>query len=197
ADIDYVLLTHAHWDHMLNIDVFPNAKVLISSQERQYIKQPADHDWATMRYASQVLESHQLQEVKDGEEIDDGISVLATPGHSPGSMALIVRGPDGTSAVCGDALPNTWSVSSGLPRLVFYDVEEARRSIRLLLDSGQTIYPGDDRPFRVVAGGRCFYVERTSISSYGWPDMDETQGGPSISFAHEPPRQSRIEVPSS
>lgn len=30
ADIDYVFLTHAHWDHSQNIDMFPNAKVLIT-----------------------------------------------------------------------------------------------------------------------------------------------------------------------
>src|SRR3954470_532108 len=53
-DIDAVFLTHAHWDHMLNIDLFPNARVLIHPREREYLKHPHDNDWATHRYASQV-----------------------------------------------------------------------------------------------------------------------------------------------
>ena len=47
-DIDCVFLTHAHWDHMLNIDLFPRAKVLMNDVERQYIKKLDAHDWATM-----------------------------------------------------------------------------------------------------------------------------------------------------
>ena len=47
-DIDAVFLTHAHWDHMLNIDLFPRAKVLMNDVERQYIKNIDGHDWATM-----------------------------------------------------------------------------------------------------------------------------------------------------
>src|SRR5262245_15098822 len=39
-DIDAVFLTHAHWDHVLNIDLFPQAKVLIHPQEREYIRDP-------------------------------------------------------------------------------------------------------------------------------------------------------------
>src|SRR5689334_6806362 len=39
-DIDMVVLTHAHWDHMLNIDLFTNADILISSNERRYANAP-------------------------------------------------------------------------------------------------------------------------------------------------------------
>lgn len=43
ADIDYVFLTHAHWDHVLNVDLFPQAKVLIHPVERDYCKHPQAH----------------------------------------------------------------------------------------------------------------------------------------------------------
>ena len=95
-DIDCVFLTHAHWDHMLNIDLFPKAKVLMNDVERQYIKKIDGHDWATMAYASSVIESMQTQSLSDGEEVDDGVSMLATPGHSKGSATLLVRGDDGS-----------------------------------------------------------------------------------------------------
>jgi glyoxylase-like metal-dependent hydrolase (beta-lactamase superfamily II) len=141
-DIDYVFLTHSHWDHMLNIDLFPKAKVLIHPLEREYAKQPHPNDYATATYTSMILESHQLQEVREGDELDDGISVIETPGHSRGSMALLVRGDAETSAITGDALANGWSAISGLPRLVFWDEGDAKASIRKLLDCAAVFYPG-------------------------------------------------------
>ena len=193
-DIDLVFLTHAHWDHMLNIDVFPNAKVLVHPHEREYIKHPHEHDWATPRYVSQILESHQLQEVREGEEIDEGVTVLETPGHSRGSMALLVRSDGPTAAITGDAMADGWCATNGLPRLIFWDVEQAKASIRKVLDRAKTFYPGHDRPFRVGDAGRIHYLERTSIRVFGWPEPGEGEGGPGLVYASEPPRQAIVSV---
>jgi glyoxylase-like metal-dependent hydrolase (beta-lactamase superfamily II) len=195
-DIDYVFLTHAHWDHMLNIDLFPKAKVLMNDVERQYIKKIDSHDWATMSYASSVIESMQAQSVSDGEEIDDGVTMLATPGHSRGSAALLVRGDDGTSAICGDAFPNTLSIVSGMPRLVFGDPDAARRSIVTLMERATTFYPGHDRAFRLHDGGKFTYLDKTSIHLFGFPDRDETEGGPGLSYGYEAPSGPNIVSPS-
>ncbi|HLF77619.1 MAG TPA: MBL fold metallo-hydrolase [Dehalococcoidia bacterium] len=191
-DIDYVFLTHAHWDHMLNIDMFKKSKVLISSVEREYIKNPRESDFATTSYTSHIIESCQLQEVRDGEELDDGVSVMATPGHSKGSHALLVRNGDSVSAICGDALPNGGSVVTGMPRIVFWDVEDARKSITRLLERAQSFYPGHDRPFRVGDANKVTYIEPTSIRIFGWPEAGEGEGGPGISYAAEAPGAPRI-----
>jgi len=194
-DIDYVFLTHAHWDHSLNADVFPKAKFLIHTDERQYIKNPAAHDWATPKYMSTLLESQLLQEVRDGEEIDYGMRILATPGHSIGSMSLIIDTPEGKVAVCGDALPNSWAVNARMPRLVFYDAEKAKESIGKLLDTAKFFYPGHDRPFEVGDAGKVRHILPASIRVFGWPDLDENEGGPGISFGGEPERKATILAP--
>src|SRR5215213_6546369 len=195
-NIDAVFLTHGHWDHMLNIDLFPKAKVLMNDVERQYIKKIDAHDWATMSYASTVIESMQAQSVSDGEEIDDGVTMMATPGHSKGSATLLVRGDDGTSAICGDAFPNTLSIVSGMPRLVFGDPALARKSISILMERANTFYPGHDRAFRLHDGGKFTYLEKTSINLFGFPDRDETEGGPSVSYGYEAPSGPNIVSPS-
>jgi N-acyl homoserine lactone hydrolase len=185
-DIDCVFLTHAHWDHMLNIDLFPKARVLMNDVERQYIKKLDPQDWATMAYASSVIESMQTQSLSDGEEVDDGVSMLATPGHSKGSATLLVRGDDGsTSAICGDAFPNTLSIVSGMPRLVFGDPDLARRSISTLMQRATTFYPGHDRAFKLHDGGKFSYLETTSVHVFGFPDRDESEGGAGVTFGHE------------
>jgi glyoxylase-like metal-dependent hydrolase (beta-lactamase superfamily II) len=191
-DIDYVFLTHAHWDHMLNVDVFPNARILISQVERDYIRDPHPGDWATPRYATLVLEAQKLQEVREGEELDEGVSVISTPGHSPGSQALLVRNGDEVAAVCGDALPNGLSVRTGLPRLVFYDLDSAKASIRRLLDTATVFYPGHDRPFTVEDAGHVRYTQQASIRVFGWPEGDGAEGGMVLGYGHNPPYETGI-----
>jgi N-acyl homoserine lactone hydrolase len=181
-DIDYIFLTHAHWDHMLNIDLFPNAKVLIHPVERSYIKDPRPTDWATPSYTTLILESTQLQEVREGDEIDDGVSVIETPGHSRGSMALLVRGDNETLAVSGDALPNGLSVKTGLPRIVFWDENEAKASIRKLLDAAGAFYPGHDRPFRVGDAGAVTYLQPTGLRVFGLPEPAPGDGGLTLTY---------------
>lgn len=184
-DIDIVFLTHGHWDHVLNVDIFPHATFLIHPLERAYIRNPHQNDWATPAYTSAVLESYRLQEVKEGEEIDEGVRVVDTPGHSRGSMSLLVNTTDGVAAITGDALVSAWSVRSGLPRLIFWDEEQAKDSIRRLVDQAERFYPGHDRPFR-VEGSRVHYLEPTGISFSGFPDPGEAQGGPGLSYHLEP-----------
>lgn len=191
-DIDCLFLTHAHWDHMLNIDLFPNAKILIHPAEREYIKHPHAGDWATPHYATQILESRQLQEVREGDELDDGVKVLETPGHSRGSMALTVRSDAGTAIVTGDAVADGWSATKVLPKLVFWDEDEAKASIRKILDHGQAFYPGHDRPFRITDSGSVAYLEPTSIHVFGWPEAGEGEGGPGMTYGPEVPRQSQV-----
>lgn len=190
-DIDQVVLTHAHWDHILNLDVFPNAQVLVHRNEREYVRNPKETDWATPRYVTQILESSKLREVADGEEIDDDVRVLATPGHSRGSISLLVGGPQGTVAVCGDALPNSLSVRTGLPRLVFWDVEAAKVSIRTLLERARHFYPGHDRPFS-VEGAKVRYLQPTDVRLFGWPTGDDTEGGVAVGFGFDAPYQTLV-----
>ena len=191
-DIDYIFLTHSHWDHMLNIDLFPHAKVLIHPVEREYAKKPLDTDWATPAYATMILESTQLQEVREGDEVDDGVSVIETPGHSRGSMALLLRSQDGTTAICGDALPNALSVKTGLPRIVFWDEQEAKSSIRKLLDSATSFHPGHDRPFHVSDAGAITYLQPTGLRLFGLPEPSDGDGGLALTYAMDQSSETQI-----
>jgi len=162
ADIDMVVLTHAHWDHMLNIDLFQNADVLISTNERRYASAPNPDDWATPSYTGMVLERMRLREVSEGDEIDAGVKILETPGHSPGSITLMVEDDAGTIGITGDALPNARCALAGTPYLIFYDPAVARESASKIKAHCRTLYPGHDRPFR-LDGDSITYLMGTSI----------------------------------
>jgi glyoxylase-like metal-dependent hydrolase (beta-lactamase superfamily II) len=173
-DIDRVVLTHAHWDHCLNVDCFPNAEVVLHEHELEYAQAPHPEDWATPVWTGDVLARARIATVRDGDELESGVRVLATPGHSRGSMTLLVETPDGVAGLVGDALPNRASAGFLAPRLVFWDEAEARRSARAIVDRCRTLFPGHDRPFRVENDGFS-YVEPTQLEILHAPRDEEGQ----------------------
>ena len=44
-DIGRVILTHCHWDHSQNTDLFPNAEIVIHADELEYSRNPRRAIW--------------------------------------------------------------------------------------------------------------------------------------------------------
>ena len=158
-DIGLVVLTHAHWDHVQNVDLFPGAWFLIHPNELQYSWAPLDSDWATPRYFPHMLRGLQVWEVTDGVEIEPGVRIIETPGHTRGHISVVVDTPDGIVVVAGDAFTDAYTAISGRPGLIFWSEQQARSSVRRVLERGNIIYPGHDRPFRQISGGGTQYQE--------------------------------------
>ena len=148
-DINMVILTHAHWDHCQNIDMFPNARILIHPNELDYAASPKRADLATHRYFLATLQERDVEQVVEGAEIEPGIRVLETPGHTKGHISVLVETSQGRVAISGDALPWANSVITGKPMIIFWDEKEAVESVKKLLDASRVFYPGHDRPFRL------------------------------------------------
>jgi N-acyl homoserine lactone hydrolase len=191
ADIDTVVLSHSHWDHILNADVFKNAEFLLHPNEIEYAKAPHPKDWATPEYTWSVLERCNIREVREGDLLDEGIRVIATPGHTRGSISLVVDQPDGSVAVCGDALPNATTALAGYPYLIFWDEEDAKTSARKILDAAEVLYPGHDRPFR-ISGGRVSYLQAPSTITVT-AGLDPMSLPVSVTLAPGAPRALQVE----
>jgi len=177
ADIDRVVLTHGHWDHTLNATMFPNAEVMISQTEYDYVQHPSPLDPATPLYLPDILKrAKQLTTVRDGDELEPGVRILSVPGHSPGSLAVLVETPNGVAGMVGDSLPSRNAAMAPVPSagLVFFDEEEAEKSARKILDACTFVYPGHDRAFR-KEGGSFHYMHPQEIVLGGLPrDEDGT-----------------------
>ena len=166
ADIEVQFLSHAHWDHVQNLDLFDRAQLLVHGDERRYSQRPHRNDWATPKWTGPVIDMYNPTEVGDGYEVMPGCRVIDLPGHSAGSMGLVVDTPDGTSVVAGDAVAGAAAAVSGQIPIIFWSEEKARASVRRVLDLNAAIYPGHDRPFR-VRNGNVEYLEEFHIGFMG------------------------------
>ena len=151
-DIDAIILTHSHWDHSQNTDVFPDAQIMIHPKELEYAEAPKKGDYATPRYFINTLQGRDVKEIVEGQEIEPGITVLDTPGHTRGHVSVMVDTSCGKIAVAGDALPMATSVFTKEPMIAFWDKKEAADSINKLIDSTKVFYPGHDRAFEIKPG---------------------------------------------
>jgi glyoxylase-like metal-dependent hydrolase (beta-lactamase superfamily II) len=157
-DINMVVLTHAHWDHCQNIDMFPNARIVIHPNELEYAASPKRADFATARYFLASLQDRDVHQAVEGTELEPGVKILETPGHTRGHISVLVDTPQGPMAISGDALPWATSVITHQPMVVFWDPDEATESIKKLLSASRVFYPGHDRPFRLGPDDSVEYI---------------------------------------
>lgn len=178
AEISKIVLTHAHWDHAQNMDLFPNATILISPEELEYTKSPPKGDTATPPYFLDMIRSFKVEHLRDGQEVEPGVTVVDTPGHTRGHISLLVETPSGTVCLSADALPNTYSVLRGKPDLIAWSEKAAQRSVERLLAAARMFYPGHDRPFHVLPTGVPEYTDEgvASVEFWGWLDMRDHPG---------------------
>jgi glyoxylase-like metal-dependent hydrolase (beta-lactamase superfamily II) len=117
-DIDYVLCTHLHADHvgwntrLLDgrwVPTFPNARYLFAREEWEHWRVA---EWraayTTDPYYEDsvlpVLESGQAELVATDYAFDDGVWIEAWPGHTPGHVCVVVRSPQASVVLSGDIM---------------------------------------------------------------------------------------------
>lgn len=145
AEIDMVVLSHVHWDTAANADLFPSAEIVIHDRELAYAKAPDSHDDSTPAYVGRALRKLRLRPISGEQEIAVGARIIELPGHSPGSIGLLV----GNELLAGDAV--TCAADAVAGRVEYHPAQDPRaeESLKKALALADIIYPGHDRPFRV------------------------------------------------
>lgn len=126
-DVDTVVLTHCHHDHVENLDLFPNAKVYIHEGSEEEI--PFKHETVT-----------------EDMDIAEGVRLVHTPGHTPDSMSVFVKA-DRNYVVAGDAVPLEDNIRKKVPPRLNYDPDLAMQSIKSIVRFADVIVPGHGFPF--------------------------------------------------
>jgi len=98
-DIDIVIQTHLHYDHIGNTAKCRNARIIVQEDELAFALNP--HPLFAAVYPQDTIKELKFQTIAGDTEITDGIRVLLTPGHSPGSQSVAIETAKGTAIITG------------------------------------------------------------------------------------------------
>ena len=97
TDITYVALSHTHGDHIGNVRLFPNSTVLMQRAEYAWISSPDgpnDNVNQLKALARKLLGIPKHLRLLDGDTDvfgDGSVTLVSTPGHTPGSQSLLAH----------------------------------------------------------------------------------------------------------
>jgi glyoxylase-like metal-dependent hydrolase (beta-lactamase superfamily II) len=98
ADIKYVAISHTHPDHVGNVELYPQSTLLV---------QKAEYEWPLPNGGARFNAAHPVKKLEGDYDVfgDGSVTILSTPGHTPGHQSLLVRLPKtGAIVLSGDAV---------------------------------------------------------------------------------------------
>lgn len=93
-DISHVILSHGHIDHVGSLPLFAHAEIILTAAERadakpRYFFDVQPMEWPEARYRTITGET----------PLCDGVTLIPTPGHTPGHLSALLCLPDGRQVI--------------------------------------------------------------------------------------------------
>jgi len=111
SDIGRVAISHTHGDHIGNMVLFPNSTILMQRTEYSWIHSPNgsnDNVNQLMALARKLMGTPKHLQLLDGDTDvfgDGSVTLVSTPGHTPGHQSLLVHlGNSGFVILSGDVV---------------------------------------------------------------------------------------------
>ncbi|MBV6759085.1 N-acyl homoserine lactonase family protein [Rhodococcus opacus] len=156
GDIDHVVISHAHYDHVGNIGLFPNAEFTLARSEFDWITGPyADRFptcWVVEEEERTMIQNFardgRFHFVDDRAEVLPGLVAWAVGGHTPGQMLVEIAATTGQVVLASDAAHFAEEYETDRPFGMFHNLEDLFAGYEQLRDlngrTGTVVVPGHD-----------------------------------------------------
>jgi N-acyl homoserine lactone hydrolase len=97
-DIKFVGISHTHPDHAGNVELFPKSMLMV---------QKAEYEWPDAKGGPRFAPEHPVTKLEGDRDVfgDGSVTIISTPGHTPGHQSLLVKLPKtGAVLLTGDAV---------------------------------------------------------------------------------------------
>jgi glyoxylase-like metal-dependent hydrolase (beta-lactamase superfamily II) len=144
-----VVLTHLHYDHIGNLDLFPQAELVVARRDLEfwsgpYASRPHLGEFVVPDEVARVRQAEREGRVRlvDGDgEVAPGVQALCVGGHSPGQLVLVV----GETVLAGDVIHYYEELERDRPFAIFVDLAELYAGYDALRALGpRTLVAGHD-----------------------------------------------------
>ena len=93
-DIDLVILSHGHIDHVGSLPLFAHAPIVMTARERS---EPAPLYYGSVRPIPWPQTTYHL--IDSDTPVCEGLTLVPTPGHTPGHLSALLDLPDGRRVI--------------------------------------------------------------------------------------------------
>lgn len=145
-DVELIVHTHLHYDHMGNDLLFPNASVAVQRAELAWATSPDRGPFYVAVEEVTAALGDRLRLLDGESELLPGVSVLPNGGHTPGHQSILIDAADVMACVCGDIVSlrqNLDVVGSVCP-----DVAATEAFLARARSSGWEMIPSHDPSLR-------------------------------------------------
>jgi N-acyl homoserine lactone hydrolase len=157
SDIDLVIVTHLHFDHIQLASKFTKAKFLVQKNELKFA-QKTHPMMPLLGYIKQYYENLKFVLLDGDAEIYDGIDVMYTPGHSPGGQSVSVSTSQGNAVIAGlcavqrnfEPMTHAPQSISIIPVGIYTNILETYDSMVRIKDAADIIIPLHDERFKTM-----------------------------------------------
>jgi glyoxylase-like metal-dependent hydrolase (beta-lactamase superfamily II) len=149
SDIDIVVLTHLHFDHIGNNELFNRAKFFVQGDELpQSIAPPNFCMFYYPEYSYKLLDIRSRLHVLDGDyHLADGVELIKIGGHTPGCMVVLIETDIGKVCLTSDVMYNYKNLQHDWPMGSFWNLPELMRGYNLIRSKSDVIVPQHDWEF--------------------------------------------------
>ncbi|MFC2045711.1 N-acyl homoserine lactonase family protein [Chloroflexota bacterium] len=133
-DINILVMTHLDRDHIGWLNQLPRAEVVVQKEEYHFAFDPPPYARHRYRFPERFKSPEIKWKLVDGDHIlIPGLTVLFTPGHTPGHQSLVVNLPkNGKIILAGDVVHFVKNFEKELIPSFCGDPKQALYSIRRL-----------------------------------------------------------------
>jgi glyoxylase-like metal-dependent hydrolase (beta-lactamase superfamily II) len=156
GDVAQVIVTHLHWDHTGNLDLFPHAPLLVGQQELDFWADPVARNvqfWSHadpggIDYVTNARREGRVVATGADELLAPGIRAITVGGHSAGQQVLVVETARGPVVLASDAAHLYEELELARPFGVAVDLQEMCAAYALIKrlrdDEGALVVAGHD-----------------------------------------------------
>lgn len=167
-EIDYVIVTHMHIDHIGELDKFKNAKVIVQRKELEQALITTHQNRDVSSRGAYVREDVDVEAdfvLVDGDYLlFDDLSLLHLPGHTDGLQGVMLKMQDQTWIFASDAIftSRSFGPPATAPAKAPWDSKAWRASVekvRKLADStdAKVIFGHDEEQFATLKKAPYYY----------------------------------------
>ena len=153
-NVSKILITHLHFDHCMNIELFPRATVYVCKKELDYVyselPQQRGDVFISRPYIDAILKSSNVIEISDGYKVHEDMVAVELPGHTPGSIGYLIT--SARTIFVGDAIKSLREMVTKDPVLCFDTKTKWLESLNKVLNIARIIIPGHDMRIEVRNG---------------------------------------------